>query len=95
MMYRYVTPMLILIDLHLKQIYKQHENEKKRLYMQRVMGVEQGTVTPLVFTTTGDMTEECKRYHKRLAELAAVKKGEDYCMPPPSLGYVLKSPLPS
>ena len=38
----------------------------------------QGTFTPLVFTTTGSMGEECKRYHNRLAELAAAKKGEDF-----------------
>ena len=42
------------------------------------MDVEQGTFTPLVFTTTGGMGEECKRYHNRLAELVAAKKGEDY-----------------
>ena len=42
------------------------------------MDVEQGTFTPLVFTTTGGMGEECKRYHIRLAELVAAKKGEDY-----------------
>ena len=65
-------------DLDLKQIYKQHENDKKRLYTQRVMDVEQGTFTPLVFTTTGGMGEECKRYHDRLAELVAAKKGENY-----------------
>ena len=65
-------------DLDLKQIYKQHENDKKRLYTQRVMDVEQGTFTPLIFTTTGGMGEECKRYHDRLAELVAAKKGENY-----------------
>ena len=65
-------------DLDLKQIYKQHKNGKKRLYMQRVMHVERGTFTPLVFTTTGGMGEECKSYHNRLAELVTVKKGEDY-----------------
>ena len=42
------------------------------------MEVEQGTFTPLVFTTTCGMAEECKRYHSRLAELLAIKKGEDY-----------------
>ena len=65
-------------DLDLKQVYKLHENEKKRLYTQRVMDVEQGTFTPLAFTTTGGMGEECKRYHNRLAELIAAKKGENY-----------------
>jgi len=66
-------------DLDLK-LYKLHENDKKRLYTQRVMDVEQGTFTPLVFTTTGGMGEECKRgYHNRLAELVAAKKRGGLC----------------
>ena len=69
-------------------MYKQHESDKKRLYTQRVMDVEQGT-----FTTTGGMGEQCMRYHNRLAELVAAKKGEDYATT--SLGYVPKFPLPS
>ena len=55
-----------------------HEQEKKRQYATRVLEIEKGTFTPLVFTTTGGMGEECLRYHRRLAELLAIKKGEDY-----------------
>ena len=44
----------------------------------RVMEIEQGTFTPLVFTTTGGMPDECVKYHSRLAELIANKKGESY-----------------
>jgi len=40
------------------------------------MEVEQATFTPLVFTTTGGMAEECRRYHSRLAKLLAEKKGK-------------------
>lgn len=65
-------------DLSPKQIYRQHENEKKRKYATRVLEIEQGTFTPLVFSTTGGMGEECQRFHRRLAELLASKKGEDY-----------------
>ena len=65
-------------DLTPKQIYKKHENEKKRQYAERVMEIEQGTFTPLVFTTTGGMADECVKYHSRLAELIANKKGESY-----------------
>ena len=61
-----------------EQIYKLHENDKKRLYLSRVLEVEQGTFTPLVFTTAGDMSDECQRYHSHLAELLAVKKQENY-----------------
>ena len=40
------------------------------------MEIEQGTFSPLVFTTTGGMADECGKYHSRLAELIANKKGE-------------------
>ena len=61
-----------------KQIYKKHENEKKRQYAERVMEIEQGTFTPLVFTTTGGMADECVKYHSRLVKLIANKKGESH-----------------
>ena len=57
---------------------KMHEQEKKRQHATRVLEIEKGTSTPLLFTTTGGMGEECLRYHGRLAELLAMKKGEDY-----------------
>lgn len=65
-------------DLEPQQIYRMHENEKKRQYSRRVLDIEHGTFTPLVFTTTGGMGQECLRYHSRLAELIALKKGEQY-----------------
>ena len=65
-------------DLSPKQIYRIHENEKKRKYNSRVTEIEhaQGTFTPLVFTRTGGMADECLRYHSRLAELLSAKKQE-------------------
>ena len=59
-----------------KQIHKMHEHEKKRQYAARVLEIEKGTFTPIVLTTTGGMGEECLRYHRRLAELLAMKKGD-------------------
>ena len=64
-------------ELSPKQIFQLHENEKKRQYSMRVLEVEQGTFTPLVFTSTGGMADECKRFHSRLAELLALKKGNN------------------
>ncbi|PFX17909.1 hypothetical protein AWC38_SpisGene17749 [Stylophora pistillata] len=61
-----------------EQVYRQYESEKKRQYANRVMEVEQGTFTPLIFSTTGGMGTECKIYHKRLAELVSDKEGESY-----------------
>ena len=39
-------------DLTPKQIYRQHETDKKRMYASRVLEDEYGTFTTLVFTTT-------------------------------------------
>ena len=65
-------------DLELQQIYLLHENEKKHRYSSRVLNIEHGTFSPLIFSTTGGMKKESLNYHSRLAELIAIKKGEDY-----------------
>ena len=62
----------------IKSILKKHEQEKKRGYNRRVMEVEHGSFTPLVFTTTGVMGHECSVYHKNLAEKLSEKKDEPY-----------------
>ena len=62
----------------LKSILKTHEKEKKRGYNKRVMEVEHGTFTPLIFTTTGVMSHECSVFHKSLAEKLSVKRDERY-----------------
>ena len=62
-------------DLELQQIYRNHENEKKRLYARRVLDIEQGTFTPHIFTSTGGMGNECLQYHSRLAQLISIEKG--------------------
>ena len=61
-----------------KKFYRRHESEKKRMYASGVLEVEQGSFTPLVFTASEGMADECKRYHSRLAELLSTKKREDY-----------------
>ena len=66
------------IDKTPEQIYNQHEREKKRTYNDRVLQVEKGSFTPLIFSTTGGMGPECTKYHKRVAELTSVKRGESY-----------------
>jgi len=53
-----------------EQVFKQHENEKKRKYGSRVLEIEQGSFTPLIFSTTGGMGSEC--------ELISIKKNETY-----------------
>ena len=62
----------------IKSVLRKHELEKKRSYNRRIMEVEHGTFTPLVFTTTGVMGQECSIFHKTLAEKISLKKNERY-----------------
>ncbi|KAG1651052.1 NFU1 iron-sulfur cluster scaffold, mitochondrial [Nymphon striatum] len=65
-------------NLDLKKCHKLNEDEKKRQYSQRVIEVENGTFTPLVFSATGGMAPECQLFYKRLAHLLSDKRGQDY-----------------
>ena len=60
------------------QLYIQHEKAKKRTYNDRILQVEKGSFSPLIFSTTGGMGPESTRYHKRVAELISAKRGEVY-----------------
>ena len=61
-------------------IFKEHENEKKRKYQQRVLDVEMGSFTPLVFGTNGGMGTECQMFLKQLAQKLAEKDNERYAV---------------
>ena len=52
--------------------------KKKRQYNQRIIDIEHGTFTPLIFTTSGAMGHECHKFHKALAEKISQKKDEEY-----------------
>ena len=62
----------------LNRVYKDCERKKKCDYNQRIIDVERGTFTPLIYTTTGGMGPECSRFNKRVAELIAEKRNEQY-----------------
>ena len=61
-----------------ERILLRHENEKKRAYNRRVVEIEQGVFTPLVFGTNGAMGKECAIFHKILAKQLAVKYDKPY-----------------
>ena len=65
-------------DKSIEQIYETHENEKKQMYNDRILHVEKGSFTPLVFTTTGGMGPEATKYHKQVARLISAKRNEEY-----------------
>jgi hypothetical protein len=59
------------------QIYKKLENEKKGKYAERVVQVEKGTFTPIVFSSLGGCGVEASRLIKRMAEMLADKQSVD------------------
>ena len=61
-----------------KTIFRNHEQEKKREYLERILQVENGSMTPLVFGTNGGLGEECQRFLQHLAKKICAKSGEEY-----------------
>ena len=54
-----------------EKCFRANENEKKRSYGNRVLQIENGFFTPLVFAANVGMGKECIRFYKRLAEMVA------------------------
>ena len=50
------------------RMYSHHEEQKKRAYNARILEVERGVFTPLVFSTSGGMGEEAKPYSRGLQQ---------------------------
>ena len=48
--------------------------KKKKNYNERVLQVENGTFTSLVFSTHGGIGRECKKFYQRLTEMIAEKR---------------------
>ena len=60
------------------EIFRKHENAKKREYLDRVLQVEHGSFTPLIFGTNGGLGNECSRFLKELAQKLCIKTENDY-----------------
>ena len=58
----------------LKASHKANESGKKRLYNERIINVEHGTLTPLVFTCFGGMSVECCHFYNRMADKLSEKR---------------------
>ena len=58
----------------LAKIHEVNENEKKIKYGRRIIDIEHGSFTPLVFSCFGGMSRECGAFYKKLAEKLAEKR---------------------
>ena len=53
-------------------IYRSHEREKKRTYLERVLQVEKASFVPVVLSTSGGCAPEASRLLKRMAAMIAL-----------------------
>ena len=58
--------------------YQKHENEKRRMYEQRVREVERASFVPVILSATGGMARQASVFFKRLASLLAEKRDATY-----------------
>jgi len=61
-------------NLELTKCFKRNEDEKKRHYNERVLEVENGSFTPLVFSENGVIGGECAVSFARLSKMIAEKR---------------------
>ena len=59
-------------------MYKDHEKSKKKEYNDRILEVEKGTFTPLVFSCCGGAGTEATKFIKHLATRISDKRQEQY-----------------
>ena len=59
---------------NIKSSHRRQELEKKRKYNERIINVEHGSFTLLIFTCFGGMGAESQLFYKRLANLISEKR---------------------
>ena len=60
-------------------MYEHHEKLKKKEYNARILEIEKGSFTPLVFSCSGGTAPEAAKFIKALANKISKKKQEQYC----------------
>ena len=66
------------LSTDISKLYKSHEQEKMRKYNSRILTVERGSFSPLIYTTFGGWGPQATKYHKHLAQKLASKRNEAY-----------------
>ena len=71
----------------ISKMYSNHEENKKKLYNQRVIQVEKGTFCPAIFSCNGGASKETSKLLKQIAGKLAEKRGEEYSV---TIGFIRK-----
>ena len=62
------------LNSDLASAYRSNEQSKKRAYNRRILSIDQGSFTPLVFSCFGGMGRECAAFYNRLSERISEKR---------------------
>ena len=62
----------------IETLYRRHGNLKKREYGDRIREVENSSLTPMGFATTGGLSRETTIFYRRLAELMSISRNAKY-----------------
>ena len=66
------------IKTPISKIFDQHERQKKREYNWRIMNVDNGTFTPLIYSVSGSIGKECSKFYSHLCSKIADKNNERF-----------------
>jgi len=66
------------LNIPTKKVYERAEQQKKSSYNERILHVEHGSFTPLIFSVTGGMGVQAKTFAKILCDKIAYKKRQEY-----------------
>jgi hypothetical protein len=66
------------ISRDMRSLYRSFEKAKKNQYGERILQVDQGSFTPLIFSSFGGMSEEANTAVKKLAAMISEKKKDNY-----------------
>ena len=64
------------INLDLEKAHQKQEKEKWRCYEERILHVEHGSFSPLVFTIAGGIGKAAQKVYSRLADFIAERRGQ-------------------
>jgi hypothetical protein len=66
------------LNISTEKVYERAEQQKKSAYNERILQVEHGSFTPLIFSVSGGMGTQAKTFAKMLCNKIAYKKRQEY-----------------
>ena len=66
------------MDMTTKKVYERAESQKKNAYNERILNIEHGSFTPLIFTVTGGIGPQARTFIRLLCNKISYKTRQNY-----------------